>query len=348
MKLASRGLPATIVHLFLSDPDFEKPLVEELRPAVTQVVPDLGLMAEVDLAALRCAAFARQVLPDVHAVSAASINAWADTIIDAVAGVLPDEQPWRLHLWPVYGEGRAGMNRCALIRTALMERMKKRRRHLLRSLEDVDSILTPQTSLVQAVLTAPDAGWLSVCRAPAAHALRGLISPFIGGWLPWAEDKNAPSRAFAKLVESERRLGKQIAAGETVVDLGAAPGSWTYIALQRGAFVTALDRSELREDLMRNPRLRFQTGDAFKFAPPEVVDWLICDVIAAPLRSIDLLLEWLRDRRMRNFVVTIKFQGGDEYGLLRQLKEHAASHCEDFHLKRLCANKNEVCAFGRV
>ena len=78
------------------------------------------------------------------------------------------------------------------------------------------------------------------------------------------------------------------------------------------------------------------------------MDWLVCDVIAAPQRSIDLLLEWLGEKRMRNFVVTIKFKGHDEYAVLETLKREAAPLCADFYLNRLCANKNEVCAFGVV
>jgi len=34
--------------------------------------------------------------------------------------------------------------------------------------------------------------------------------------------------------------------------------------------------------------------------------------------------------------------------LLDQLKQEAPSLCADFRLTRLCANKNEVCAFGVV
>jgi hypothetical protein len=74
----------------------------------------------------------------------------------------------------------------------------------------------------------------------------------------------------------------------------------------------------------------------------------VCDVIAAPQRSIDLLLEWLRGKRVRNFVVTLKFKGHDEYPLLEILKRDAPPLCAEFHLTRLCANKNEVCAFGVV
>ena len=339
------------MHLFLSDPDTVPYLADELRRAAPDAVQHemagLGIAAELPLEGLLLA-FARQTLPDASEVTAASINGWADRIIDAVAGVFSDDPPWRLHLWPQYGEGKAGLHRCELIRAALVERLKKKRRHLLRSMIDTDGVFDAQTSLVQCVLTGPEAGWISAVAAPRAHVLRCLISSFPRGEVPLADDKSAPSRAFTKLVESEQRLGRRIERGQTCVDLGASPGSWSYVGIQRGAKVIAIDRSELREDLMRNPRLHFETADAFKYKPPQTVDWLVCDVIAAPQRSIDLLLEWLREKRMRQFVVTIKFKGHDEYALLDLLKREGPALCAEFHLTRLCANKNEVCAFGVV
>ena len=339
------------MHLFLADFDSIPFLADELRrsaPESTQrEIEDIGILSDAKLDGLHLA-FARQTLPDAIETTAVSINAWADRIIDAIAGHFPDDQPWRLHLWPQYGEGKAGVNRCELIRASLVERLKKRRRHLLRSLCDSEAAFDEKTSLIQCFLTSPESGWLSASLAPQAYAFRDLISSFPWGEVPLADDKSAPSRAFTKLVESEQRLGRLIERGQTCVDLGASPGSWSYVAIQRGAHVIAVDRSELRDDLMRNPHLKFETADAFKYKPPKTADWLVCDVIAAPQRSIDLLLEWLREKRMRNFVVTIKFKGHDEYALLETLKRGAPPLCADFRLKRLSANKNEVCAFGVV
>jgi len=293
-------------------------------------------------------AFARQTLPNACEMRAASINGWADQLIELMTAHLPEEQPWHLHLWPAYGEGKAGQHRCELILTALTERLKKRRRSLLRTWQKDASTLPQDYALVQAILTAPDAGMISVAPMPMLHELRAILSPMIGGDVPHAEDKAAPSRAFAKVIESELRLGQSIEKGQTCVDLGASPGSWSYVAIKRGAQVVAIDRSPLRDDLMRNSRLQFIQADAFKFKPEQPVDWLICDIIAAPQRSIDLLLEWLREKQMRRFIVTLKFKGDDEYALLDQLKQEAPSLCADFRLTRLCANKNEVCAFGVV
>ena len=231
--------------------------------------------------------------------------------------------------------------------------LQKKRRHLMRQLRPEPVPFTPQDSLVQLLLTAPDTGFISVALAPLPFEQRRLISPFPKGELPVASDKTAPSRAFAKLVEAELRLGRSIQRGETCVDLGAAPGSWTYVAVSRGASVIAVDRSPLREDLMQSPQVDFQSGDAFRFQPPRPVDWLLCDVIAAPERTAELLLEWLRRGWCRHFVVTLKVGKGQMTGsdgtgaeALARLKRELPPLTRELYLTRLCANKREVCAFG--
>ncbi len=334
------------MHAFLPTDGCAAFLIDELsRQAIESRSAEPFHLAE-QLPSPAILDFARLTLPDAREVLNASINGWAEHIIESMLATLTDDAPWQLHLGPAYGEGTAGQHRCELIHAALTERLKKRRRSLFRAWVQNDA--PADIALVQAVLTAPDKGYVSAATAARAHDLRAILSPFIGGDIPHAEDKAAPSRAFAKVIEAELRLGQQIERGQTCVDLGASPGSWSYVAIQRGAHVIAIDRSPLRDDLMRNLRLQFVQADAFKFKPDTPVDWLICDIIAAPQRSIDLLLEWLREKQMRRFIVTLKFKGADEYHLFDQLKSEALQMCSDFRLTRLCANKNEVTAFGVV
>ena len=370
------------MHLLLTEPGDEPFLLDELRrafPDAAHGVRAAGLVetdAVIQPEAAPTLAFARQLLPDAEPVTAVSIREWSERLFAAVTARVPEGQPWRLHLAPHYeaanaslrnpspqpspllrgrereseraGAAGAGENRAQFIREAFQELLRKKRRHLLRALEEVDSPFSEHTTLVQLLLTAPDAGWLSVAPAPQPWQLRRCLWPFVKGELPVASDKAAPSRAFTKLVEAEQRLGRRIAAGETCVDLGACPGSWSYVALNRGARVIAVDRSPLRADLMANPRLTFHQGDAFKFTPPAPVDWLLCDVIAAPERSVELVLDWVRQRRCRRFVVTIKFKGHGDYAQLEPLKAALPPLCEEFFLARLCANKNEACVAGTV
>ncbi len=342
------------MHYLLTDNDAEPFLIEELRRgfpparherrAPALVATDFILQPEAPPALV----FARQLLPDAEEHEAPSITAWSERLFTAAVARLPENQPWRLHILPHYGSGAAGQHRCRLIREAFHELLRRKRRHLLRALESEPAPFTPAHSLAQLLLLAPDRGLLSLAPAPLPFQFRRVISPFPKGEIPVASDKAAPSRAFAKLLEAEQRLGCRIAPDETCVDLGASPGSWSYVALNRGASVIAVDRAPLRADLMRHPRLEFRRGDAFKFQPDAPVDWLLCDVIAAPLRSIDLLLDWVWHRRARRFVVTIKFKGHGEYAVLERLKQALPPLCEELFLTRLCANKNEVCAFGVV
>ena len=93
------------------------------------------------------------------------------------------------------------------------------------------------------------------------------------------------SRAAFKLIELDDRL-KLLAPGQTVVDLGAAPGGWTQVALERikaaetGGRVIALDRLEIDPI----PGAEILLGD---FLDPETVELLEQAVGDA---AIDLVL----------------------------------------------------------
>jgi 23S rRNA (cytidine2498-2'-O)-methyltransferase len=108
-----------------------------------------------------------------------------------------------------------------------------------------------------------------------------------------------------------------------------------------------VDRSTLREDLMGNKQVEFVPGDAFRFEPKQSVDWLLCDVLAAPERTAELLLLWLQRGWCRQFVVTLKLKDTPAVDLLARLKRELPPLTSELFLTRLCANKKEVCAFGR-
>jgi 23S rRNA (cytidine2498-2'-O)-methyltransferase len=342
------------MHVFLSAEASEQFLLEELRrgfPGIRHEIRSPGLI-DSDLTLQREAplvlVFARQILSEAQEYETPSVSAWSERLLHAAVPRLPEKQPWLLHIQPHYGSGVAGQHRCRLIRQSFCELLQRKRRHLLRTLQEEPGTFTASHSLAQLILTAPDRGLISVAPRPEPFCYRGVMSPFPKGEIPVASDKAAPSRAFAKLIEAELRLGRRIERGQTCVDLGASPGSWSYVALRRGARVIAVDRAPLRADLMRHPRLEFHQGDAFSFQPREPVDWLLCDVIAAPQRTIELILDWIRHGRACCFVVTIKFKGCGDYPILEQLKYALPAWCEDFFLMRLCTNKNEVCAFGVI
>ncbi len=293
-------------------------------------------------------ALASQCLPNVGQIEAISISEYVRSAGDQTIEALRQHTgPWRLHVFGIYAPaGQVARRRAALIEHGIIELLRKRQRRLLRTLSPGERPFADDEALVQIGLVTPRAGFLSVCLLSELHAWRRIVSPFPGGCVDVPQDRKAPSRAFAKLVEAEVRLGRRIAAGDTVVDLGASPGSWSYVALNRGANVTAVDRSPLRTDLMKHPRLKFARGDVFRFEPPDTLDWLLCDVIAFPDRILALLNRWLSERWCRSFCVTIKFRGRGEYAVLEELKRMLEASGYEFLLRRLTSNKNEVTAFG--
>jgi len=328
-----------------------------------------------------CVALCAQCLPRAESIIAESISAWGQAAGQRlIAGLEGHAGPWRLHVFGAYpslekgdrhlaatrkslprrpvarsqspfstgADGAVGRRRCQLIRENVDSLLRKRQRRLLRTQTVADEPWKDGEALVQVGLATAASGYFSLCEEPLRLQLRRMISPFAGGVVEIEADRQAPSRAFAKLVEAELRFGQRISAGQTCVDLGSSPGSWAYVALKRGARVVAIDRSPLRADLMANPALTFLRGDAFAFRPPETVDWLLCDVIAFPQRIIELLQSWIAGRWCRRFCVTIKFRGDSEYSLLEPLKAWLAGAGTEFILRRLTNNKNEVTVVGEV
>ena len=344
------------LNIFTCEPGWESVLIDELG-RVFQGSSRRSLGAgwvecrptEAATGETSCVAFASQMLPDAAPVAAPSISKCAQEAGARLIEALRDhEGPWRLHVFTVASpEAPVGQARCRLIDEAIVELLKKKQRRLLRSrVAECERPWTAGETFVQLGLRTGEAGFFSVALPAEREHWRHALSRFPGGIVEIPRDTAAPSRAFAKLAEVEIRLGRRIAAGETCIDLGASPGSWTYLALARGARVTAVDRSPLRDDLMAHPRLTFIRGDAFGYEPAEPVDWLLCDVIAFPERSFELLETWLARGWCRQFCVTIKFKGRDEYPKLEMFKAALARSGAEFRLRRLCANKNEATAFG--
>jgi 23S rRNA (cytidine2498-2'-O)-methyltransferase len=294
-------------------------------------------------------ALAWQSVPDGKAISARSISQWAATVCPWLIERLFDhEGPWRLHVFHVPTPERAVTStRCRYIEQAIESLLRKRQRRLLRTWNR-ECHIPPKSDewLLQIGLRTPTSGYVSAVSGEQWHHWRRSISRYPGGIVDVPPDRRAPSRAFAKLVEVETRLARPVRPGETCVDLGSSPGSWAFWALGRGATVIAVDRSPLRTELMRHQRLTFLRGDAFRYRPEQPVDWLLCDVIAFPERTMELLERWLTEGWCRYFCVTVKFRGQAGYERLEPFKEWLATAGHDFHLRRLTSNKNEVMVFG--
>ena len=156
-------------------------------------------------------------------------------------------------------------------------------------------------------------GWLAqLCMVEEFTALVGgmaaasALSAFPGGRARMNVSAKAPSRAAMKLAEAFDWLGVQPEPGDQCVDLGAAPGGWTFLLLELRAKVIAVDPGRLRPDLARHRSVRAVHRSAFEFEPDEPVEWLLCDMAWRPLEVAALLARWGRRRMARTLVANIK------------------------------------------
>ena len=330
----------------------ENQLLKELRkayPASTLQVLSDGFVECVltpeDASMTPCAAFSLQCLPNAVDIAGESINQLGREAAEPILSTLQQvEGPWTLHAWcHDYPGSPVRQSRAEKVGAAVMEALGKRQRRLVKSHQ---AQATGESALVQVALRTGTQGVVSTCVAAQRPSLRRVLSRAPGGDHVIAPDTGPPSRAYAKIREALFHLDTSFKRGEFCVDLGAAPGGWTYDALHAGCTVFAIDRSPLRPDLMGHKQLRFVEGDAFEWVPKRAVDWLLCDVIAFPQRTIPLLKQWLREKWCKRFVFTIKFKGDEDYAMLEEAKRMLEHHAQDFTIRQLHANKNEVTAMG--
>lgn len=159
-------------------------------------------------------------------------------------------------------------------------------------------------------------------------------------WSQKAFSEGYPARSVYKLKEIDEKFG-MIKKNYTVLDLGAAPGSWTTFLLRKmegSGKVVSCDLNELSKDV-KGENLTFLQGD---LNAPEIrnqikalgpYDLVVCD--AAPKttgnRTVDTarseqLVEmavWYAQTMLKqggNFAVKI-FQNGDQQKILKTMRE---------------------------
>jgi 23S rRNA (cytidine2498-2'-O)-methyltransferase len=351
------------MHAFIVNPGFEPALAAELacpphhpdnHPGVV-ICHDDGTKGKHR----RDPIFARQVLPDATEICAVSAQRLAEAAYVAIASCLDESAvpSFSLHAFAWPPEPSLG-SRIALVGQQLLALLKERRRHIFRGYrpglpasagEAGQDKLDPHGLLIQ--LLALDRERVVASAAyPRALPCGGTdLAPWPAGSAPIvADDHTPPSRAYQKLEEAFRWLNTAPTRGQSCVDLGGAPGGWAWTALKRGARVTAVDRAPLVRPAAGHANLTAVIGNAFNFQPSHPVDWLLCDVICEPARTLALIDRWLDQGWCHRMVVSVKFKGRDGYGILDGVTPMFNRAGWRFvRVKQLVHNKNEVTVLAR-
>jgi 23S rRNA (cytidine2498-2'-O)-methyltransferase len=136
----------------------------------------------------------------------------------------------------------------------------------------------------------------------------------------------APSRSTLKLAEAfETFLGERDAAllrpGLHAVDLGAAPGGWTWQLAQRGLKVTAVDNGPLKGSVATDPLVTHLREDGLRWRPRRTVDWVTCDIVEQPMRIAELMAHWIADGAARRAIFNLKLPMKKRYDEVQRCEQ---------------------------
>jgi len=123
---------------------------------------------------------------------------------------------------------------------------------------------------------------------------------------------DAPSRSYLKLAEAfevflnREERAEWLKPGMTAVDLGAAPGGWTWQLVQQGLKVISVDNGPLKGAAATHPSIKHLRQDGFRFRPQRPVDWLVCDMVEQPQRVTELMIAWFTGGHTQRAIFNLK------------------------------------------
>lgn len=220
-----------------------------------------------------------------------------------------------------------------------------------------------RTALAKAGRYAPeDPRRLHICllgpdEAVVGYSDRSNSAPWPGGVPRLKASRNAPSRAALKLEEALLRLtGRDVRhrllrPGVTAVDLGAAPGGWTWLLAQHGVSVIAVDNGPLAPQLRDSPLIHHLRCDGLTYRPPRTVDWMVCDIVEQPIKIAALAERWLREGWCRRSIFNLKLPMRKRYAevcrCLQRIEDglKPAHTAVNMRCKQLYHDREEVTVF---
>lgn len=149
-----------------------------------------------------------------------------------------------------------------------------------------------------------------------AHAYVGISeapwgSPWPMGIPRLKMPHGAPSRSALKLGEAflvflGANADALLRPAMHAVDLGAAPGGWTWQLAHRGLKVVAVDNGPLKGEVAADTLVTHLRTDGLSYHPRRPVDWLVCDIAEKPARIASLIARWMAHGDARRAIFNLK------------------------------------------
>jgi 23S rRNA (cytidine2498-2'-O)-methyltransferase len=313
----------------------------------------------------RGSGFAELVLADASENPFASAGAWRELIFarqllhtlgraesmqrsDRLAALLPiieqDARRW-CDAWIEAPDSDSGCELaplCRALNAALITALKRKR------------LLDPSSrERLHVCLTAPDTAIVTCADIDD-------VSPWPGGIPRLKFPRGAPSRSTLKLEEAflvlldDDERERWLKPAKTPLDLGAAPGGWTWQLVRRSIRTIAIDNGPMDAALMESGIVEHRRTDGFRYQPPRTVDWLVCDMVEQPRRIAELVARWLAQGACRRTIFNLKLPMKKRYdevqlcfGIVRDAVA-AAGHDLDLRAKQLYHDREEITVFAAI
>lgn len=171
-----------------------------------------------------------------------------------------------------------------------------------------------------------------------------MLSDWPGGAIRFQREEGQISRAKFKLLEAEQAFGLQYADYRKALDIGAAPGGWSSLLLERGLQVTAIDPADMHPSLAGHPRLTHLKQNASDVKLENgAYDLLVCDMSWSPMLMARLVLDVRHALAPQaTAVVTVKLMHRKPLQTIREVKERLETGFEVMKAKQLFHNREEI------
>ncbi|GKU79262.1 SAM-dependent methyltransferase [Paenibacillus sp. L3-i20] len=174
-----------------------------------------------------------------------------------------------------------------------------------------------------------------------------MLSDWPGGAVRFQREEGQVSRAKFKLLEAERTFGLNYASFKNALDVGAAPGGWTSLLLERGLRVTAIDPADMHPSLMQHHALTHHKRNAADVKlVANTFDLLVCDMSWSPMLMSRLILDLQGSLKPHaTAIITIKLMHRKPLQTIREVKERLGTAFTILKAKQLFHNREEITLF---
>lgn len=170
------------------------------------------------------------------------------------------------------------------------------------------------------------------------------LSSWSGGMIHYKKEAADISRAKFKLMEAITVFQLDLSKVRNALDLGAAPGGWTSVLLERGIGVTAVDTGEMDSRLNKYKNYTYIKANASELElPDESFDLLTSDVSWNAKNTAVIVNNAARFLKSGGYaVVTVKLMSSKVRRTIREVSEIYREVFDILQTKQLFHNRDEI------